>query len=142
MEKNYGKYQPKKTFYNGVMFDSVLESKVAEALDELGIEWRFHEFAYRDKAFPYGSYTPDFVLGDGRVVEVAGVWDDRHDRNARVLAHILRSRMEHPALLVIDGNGDTYGWYTYVSGGEEYADSFQYVAWGSYRNIFEAARGA
>ena len=138
----YGEFKAKKTFYNGVWFDSALESRVAEALDDLRIKWDFHKYAFRDKHFPYGQYTPDFVLGDGRVVEVAGIFDDRHSRNTHILAHLMKSKSHKPMVLVINGDGDTTEWYCYYENGEEYITSRSGDPWNGFSNIFAAAQRA
>jgi hypothetical protein len=140
--EEYGKFKAKRTFYSGIWFDSMLESRVAEALDDLGIGWEFHTSALRDKSFPYGRYTPDFMLKDGRIVEVAGVFDPRHDRNTRVLAHILKSNINAPTVLVIDGDGNTTEWYCYTQNGVEYTGNRVGQPWNGLTNIFDAANKA
>lgn len=138
----YGQFKAKKTFYNGVMFDSNLEARTAEALDEIGIRWSFHETCFRDRRFPYGQYTPDFMLQDGRFVEVAGVFDDRHERNAQVLTHLLGSTGERPTLIVVDGNGDCREWFETEVDGETAICSRTCYQFDSSGNLFQAASKA
>lgn len=112
----YGRYRAKKTNYHGTWYDSMLEAKVAEAMDDLGIVHEYHRQAFRDRSFPYGQYTPDFHVpdyrkvegwaGDGPLndmyVEVCGVFDERHRGNVEALAAILG---KDGAVAVIDGDG-------------------------------------
>ena len=61
----------------GLMVRSRYEKEVAEYLDGHGIQFEY------EPEFP-GPYIPDFVLGDGRVVEVWGVQGD-NDYDTRKL---------------------------------------------------------
>lgn len=135
----YEKYKAKRTFYGGTWFDSNLEARTAESLDALGISWEFHADCFRDRRFPYGQYTPDFKLGGGAYVEVAGVFDDRHRRNVRTLCEILGSPADNPLVMVVDGNGDVRGYFV-----EDGQLKFRNAAFGDGRtpNLFEAASGA
>jgi len=59
-------------FYNGIRMDSTWEVKVAQYLEENHIRYR-----YGNVTFPIDdkhSYTPDFVLDDGLIIEVKGFW--------------------------------------------------------------------
>ena len=113
---NYGKYQAKKTFYNGVEFKSNLEARVAERFDELGIEWQYEPRCFRDKNFAGGQYTPDFYLPDSDLyIEVAGIIDDRHIQNFRRFREMFDKEItdevghldyEHISLLMINSDGD------------------------------------
>lgn len=102
--------QAKETLYNGTMFRSNLESKVAEALDELGIKWEYEKKAIRDRRFPKRKYTPDFYLPEtGVFIEVTGDWDEAH-RSKVLLAETVLSELSgydeaFPRVLGIDSNG-------------------------------------
>lgn len=135
----YGQFKAKKTFYSGVWFDSNLEARTAEALDALGIQWEFHADCFRDRGFPYGQYTPDFKLGDGRYVEVAGVFDERHSRNAQTLARLLGAGGDAPMLIVVNGNGDCTEWFVSEQRGMKSVLSRTCYQFGADANIFKAA---
>ena len=135
----YGQFKAKKTFYKGTMFDSNLEARTAEALDEIGIGWSFHEACFRDRRFPYGQYTPDFMLNDGRFVEVAGVFDERHERNAQVLTHLLGSTGDRPTLIVVDGDGNCREWFETEIDGETAILHRECHQFGQSGNLFEDA---
>lgn len=53
---------PKQTVYRGVLFRSLLESRWAELLDELGHRWDYEPKAFH--SLQSGSYLPDFYLPD------------------------------------------------------------------------------
>ena len=108
----YEQYKAKKTWYNGEEFESNLEARVAEALDELGIEWEYHDRCMRGGRFPYRQYTPDFRLVDSDLlIEVAGIFDERHQNNAIVACQMLRSAHDNVRLVLVDGHGDVYCLY-------------------------------
>jgi hypothetical protein len=54
-------------------FRSGFESRVAEDLTENGVYWEYEQRKY-NLVIPR-SYTPDFVLGNGVVLEVKGYFD-------------------------------------------------------------------
>lgn len=141
MLMGYEQYRAKRTFYKGIWFDSNLEARTAEALDALGIQWQFHADCFRDSRFPYNQYTPDFKLADGRYIEVAGFFDERHEMNARVLSMLLGAGGDKPMLIVVDGNGDCKEWFvtSIGNGGEEITLSRTCYQFGPDANIFKAA---
>ncbi len=140
----YDKYKAKKTNYNGTWFDSNLEARTAEALDKLNIRWTFHENCFRGGMFPKGVYTPDFCLPDLRTfIEVAGVFDERHEGNVRVLADLLDG---DGSVTVVDGDGDMSEWVKKEINGERRVVKSIYPSWVSQytttafsRNIFDIA---
>jgi len=58
-------------------FRSPIEGQVADDLSENGVYWEYEQRKY-NLVIPR-SYTPDFVLGNGVVLEVKG-WFDQEDR--------------------------------------------------------------
>lgn len=137
----YEQFKAKKTFYNGVWFDSNLEARAAEAFDALGIRWEFHTICFRDRRFPYGQYTPDFKLSDGRYVEVAGVFDDRHAQNTVVLTDLLGSTGEKPLLIVVNGKGECQEWFKTHVNGERFIAHRTCYSFDPSGNLFKAAQG-
>lgn len=109
--------QAKRCLYRGTWFKSNLEGKVAESLDRLGIRWQYEPVVVRGPQFVGGQYTPDFYLPEMICyVEVAGVWDDRHARNAGAFfqeAHCAEwddfDRRSFPTLAAVDGQGFVHG---------------------------------
>lgn len=82
--------QAKKTYYKGIWFKSSLEQKVAEALDNLGIDWGYEDHKLVDDRFEFGCYTPDFYLPEmSTFIEVAGNWDYRHQKQAIVFHKVM-----------------------------------------------------
>jgi hypothetical protein len=67
----YGKRQP-----DG--FRSGFEGKVADDLTNNGVYWEYEQRKY-NLVIPR-SYTPDFVLGNGTVLEVKGYFDQEDRR--------------------------------------------------------------
>jgi len=71
------------TLYSGTYFRSRLEARWAVFMDCAGIEWSY-EPAWVNIKFPGGveiNWRPDFLLEDGRWVEVKGSLDERaHER--------------------------------------------------------------
>lgn len=115
----YETYQAKRTFYRGTWYDSNLEARVAESLDALGVAHEYHRQCFRDARFPWGQYTPDFHLpNEGAYVEVAGVFDERHQRNVATLCDIMgvRSPRDHRVLVV--GGGQAGFTMAYRAGGD------------------------
>ena len=89
--------KPKKTVYRGHTYRSMAEAKTAEALDRLGLSFEYECAAARGPQYVGGQYTPDFWVPDlNAYIEVAGVWDDRHNANTALFA----------------GEMDCYGWFT------------------------------
>ena len=109
--------QAKRCLYDGTWFKSNLEGKAAESFDNLGIRWQYEPVVVRGSQFVGGQYTPDFYLPDMLCyVEVAGVWDDRHARNALAFFREARcaewddfDREARPTLLAVDGQGFMHG---------------------------------
>lgn len=107
----------KKMYYNGEKFDSNLESKTAEALDDLDIPWEYHRQGCRSRGFPGGQYTPDFYLpGLSAYVEVAGVWDETHRVRAELFIKLMHcydwdasfndiAQGGAPRFVAVDGQG-------------------------------------
>lgn len=133
----YEQYKPKRTLYEGTWFDSNLEARVAEALDRLGIGWWSKDVCLRGGRFPYGQYTPDFRLSTGLLLEVAGVFDARHQGNALVACDLLGSTREHPTLVMVDNRGDSWGLWVDEDGDLRRRP----FAWGGdgQANLFDAA---
>ena len=76
--------KPKKTVYRGQTYRSMAEAKTAEALDRLGLQFEYECAAARGPQYVGGQYTPDFYADGLRsYIEVAGIWDRRHEANAR-----------------------------------------------------------
>ena len=59
-------------------FRSGLEGKVADDLTNNGVYWEYEQRKY-NLVIPR-SYTPDFVLGNGTVLEVKGYFDQEDRR--------------------------------------------------------------
>jgi hypothetical protein len=59
-----------------------------------------------------------------------------------VLAHILKSNINAPTVLVIDGDGNTTEWYCYTQNGVEYTGNRVGQPWNGLTNIFDAANKA
>lgn len=103
--QKYGKIKAKRTYYKGILFKSNLEAKVAESFDVLHIPWKYEETCFRGSSYVGGQYTPDFFLPNlGLYVEVAGVWDLRHEINALTFI-----RENGKKLITIDGDGVIWG---------------------------------
>lgn len=135
----YGRFDAKATNYKGVWFKSNLEARVAQAFNTLGIAWEYERQCFRDERFPYDQYTPDFHLPNtDAYVEVCGVMDERHTRNATVLCEIIGSTRSNPRFMVIDKDGCTRGYF--VENGKL---SFRCASWntntGKTDNLFDAA---
>ena len=65
------------------MFRSKLEEKVADLLFELKIDYE-----YESKKLCYviqHHYSPDFILPNGRILEVKGYWDSADRRKIRAV---------------------------------------------------------
>ena len=135
----YEQYRAKRTYYKGIWFDSNLEARTAEALDALGVQWEFHADCFRDREFSYGQYTPDFKLADGRYIEVAGVFDKRHSRNAQTLARLLGAGGDAPKLIVVNGDGDCTEWFVSGPDNRKMVLSRTCYQFSSDANIFKAA---
>ena len=104
MQKYNKRIKAKKTLYKGIWFKSNLEARVAEAFDKLQVEWSYEHMCFKDFRFHGGQYTPDFYLAKQDLyVEVAGVWDERHVDNARVLTTDYGLE-----LMGVDGDGDIF----------------------------------
>ena len=68
-------------------FRSGFESEVAKDLSNCGVPWTYETQKY-DLVIPR-RYTPDFVLGNGRVIEVKGYFDSEDRRKDESKAHDL-----------------------------------------------------
>lgn len=78
-------YRAKKCKYKGIEFKSMLEGKIARALDDLGIRWVYEGFTTLDRDYMGGQYTPDFYLPDDFFfIEAVGKMDTRHRHNAEL----------------------------------------------------------
>lgn len=102
--------QAKRTFYGGTWYRSMAEARTAESFDRLGIPFEYESIAVRGPGFECGRYTPDFhVMLPDAIVEVAGVWDGRHARQARALCEALGiegpEAMAGTLFLSVDGRG-------------------------------------
>lgn len=60
-ESAIGKWTARPTMYRGVRMRSRTEAKVAQLLDQAGMEWTYEGDAF---AGTTGQYLPDFVVGD------------------------------------------------------------------------------
>lgn len=100
-KSNYEKIPSVKTKYNGTWYKSRLEAKVAEAMDDLGIEWEYEKYKFVDKRYQGGQYTPDFKIPRDHIyIEVVGKIDIRHRRNAMQFVEL-----ENCISLMFDGDG-------------------------------------
>ena len=63
-------------------YRSGFESEVAKDLTQLGVTYEYEKHKY-DLVIPR-SYTPDFVLANGKVIEVKGYFDSEDRRLMRV----------------------------------------------------------
>ena len=96
----------KPTNYNGVRYKSTIEALVMEAFDNLNLSVEYEPESFRGPGYHHGQYTPDFRIkspyGDDYDiwVEVAGFWDERHEKNARTF--MLEGVGNY---IVIDGRG-------------------------------------
>ena len=63
-------------------FRSGFESEVAKDLSNFSVPWTYETQKY-DLVIPR-RYTPDFVLGNGRVIEVKGYFDSEDRRLIRI----------------------------------------------------------
>ena len=105
--------KPKKTVYRGHTYRSMAEAKTAEALDRLGLSFEYECAAARGPQYIGGQYTPDFwVPGLNAYLEVAGVWDERHEHNSAAFirdANLYRYNdfedVEGTRFFRIDGDG-------------------------------------
>ena len=64
MSENHYSIPAKKTKYNGVMYDSLMEARTARVLDAMGIEFEAHVLfngLYTPQLAPF-SYTVDFIF--------------------------------------------------------------------------------
>jgi hypothetical protein len=62
----------RQSFYNEIHMDSNWEVLTAAYLDSKGISWEYGKKIFILDA--KRSYRPDFILGDGTVIEVKGYW--------------------------------------------------------------------
>lgn len=107
--------RPKKTIYRGQTYRSMAEAKTAEALDRLGLTFEYECAAARGPLYVGGQYTPDFWVPDlNAYIEVAGVWDERHERNTAEFAQEMncygwfdgdRSCIGKPYMMMVNGDG-------------------------------------
>ena len=105
----------KKTLYHGIKYDSSIEAKTAEALDNLGIGFQHTRVGTRGKQYIGGQCTPDFYLPNMNIyLEVAQFWDKRHHDNAGKFIRetgcfswntYYAPTKEIPRYIAIDGNG-------------------------------------
>lgn len=73
---NTDEVQAQKDVYKGIEFRSKLESKTAQALDNIGIAWEYEPDGYKLTNGMW--YRPDFWLPDARqFVECKGVMDEK-----------------------------------------------------------------
>lgn len=84
MARRFHKYGKRQT--DG--FRSGFESKVAKDLTNNGVYWEYEQRKF-DLVIPR-SYTPDFVLGNGVVLEVKGYFDAEDRRLIKLF------REQHP----------------------------------------------
>ena len=84
MTRRFHKYGKRQT--DG--FRSGFESKVAKDLTNNGVYWEYEQRKF-DLVIPR-SYTPDFVLGNGVVLEVKGYFDAEDRRLIKLF------REQHP----------------------------------------------
>lgn len=75
----------KATVYKGTTYRSKFESEVAKKLDKDGVDFEFESqvVVYVEPATTK-KYIPDFILGNGIIVEAKGRWTV-HDRKKIVL---------------------------------------------------------
>lgn len=119
---NYGRFKARPTKYRDVMFKSGLEARVAEAFDNIGLAWEYEPFCFRGQHYVGGQYTPDFHLPEmNAYVEVAGVLDDRHVKNARTF---IRSEPVYRGTCHGSGDGIRPGqsYYAIVDGDGDFRD--------------------
>ena len=58
---------------NNISFRSGLEELVAQQLNELGVNYKYEELKINYiKPIEYSTYTPDFVLPNGIIIETKG----------------------------------------------------------------------
>lgn len=86
MARRFHKYGKRQT--DG--FRSGFESKVAKDLTDNGVYWEYEQRKF-DLVIPR-SYTPDFVLGNGVVLEVKGYFDAEDRRLIKLF------REQHPGV--------------------------------------------
>lgn len=65
-------HRGKKVVYRSIKMDSTWEAGVAAYFDEIGSKWSYGEVCY--PLDEKRSYRPDFLLDDGRIIEVKGYW--------------------------------------------------------------------
>lgn len=72
---------------------SGLEQKVQEDLAERGVPYRYEEVKVRyERPATSHTYTPDFILPNGIIVETKGLWDVEDRQKHKLL------RVQHPNL--------------------------------------------
>lgn len=71
-------------------FRSGFEGKVADHLNAAGVNWEYEQYKY-DLLIPR-SYTPDFVLSNGVVLEVKGYFDAEDRRLIKLF------KEQHPSV--------------------------------------------
>lgn len=94
---------PRPTIYRGIPMRSRLEARVAAALDDRGLEWRYEPRAYAGQA---GQYLPDFeVLGQEHptFIEVKPPIMDRIEDALERMPIILESIPDAKLILIVDG---------------------------------------
>ena len=101
-----GRLKAKRTYYDGRWYDSKLEASVAKALDAAGMPYEVKPTTFMGSGYSGGQYTPDFFLKacGGIFLEVCGVFDERHQRNA---AQVLR---DLPSMNSRDGTSNRYAY--------------------------------
>ena len=65
-------------------YRSGLELKIAQELDEQGVAYLYEKVKIEWEDLAYRTYTPDFVLNNGIIIEVKGRWT-LHDRKKMIL---------------------------------------------------------
>ena len=76
-----------------VTYRSGLEDAVAEQLREHGVKARYEEYVVPyTKPEKEHKYTPDFVLPNGLVIEIKGIWDTADRQKHKLVA------AQHPDL--------------------------------------------
>lgn len=86
MARRFHKYGKRQT--DG--FRSGFESQVAKNLNASGVSWEYEQYKY-DLLIPR-SYTPDFVLSNGVVLEVKGYFDAEDRRLIKLF------KEQHPSV--------------------------------------------
>ena len=83
---------PKARRHNAYRYRSGLEKQIAAFLQEVQTKVRYEQLKVEWEDLRYRTYTPDFLLDNGIIIESKGIFDseDRHKHNC--------IRQQHPEL--------------------------------------------